>query len=377
MINEMLRGIRKWLIRENGVHSPDDFKLVLRRERDRADRSNATFSLVVFDVHELSNRELTRFIDIAKKRIRVSDEVGWFDERRIALMLPSTTVTGARTLARSIVDSLVAFKSPVASTIYSYPSAHWNGKSTEDITKMEAELTKSIASGYVTPVWKRAMDILGSIIGLAILSPILISIAVLIKIVSPGPIFFRQERIGKAGKRFTFLKFRTMYINNDVSNHKEYLKQLITANGEEDKPMIKIEADPRVIPFGKFIRKACLDELPQLINVFVGDMSLVGPRPCIPYEAEEYLRWHSRRFDTNPGMTGLWQVSGKNHLTFREMIRLDILYAEQRSLLLDCYILAKTPLFIVSEIASLITRRKNSAPKHAIPTSEPVYNLNA
>lgn len=375
MFNTLVKSMKRWIIQDEGIHSLGDFKQVLRRERDRADRSNSIFSLLAFDVHNLAAREIERFLDAARARIRVSDEIGWFDERRIALMLPDTAVGGAKILARAITENLISLGIPVSSRVYSYPSAHWNGKSSSDGAEPDEDLTKSIAAGYVTPVWKRAMDILGSVAGLFILSPILITIAVLIKIVSPGPIFFKQVRVGRSGKHFMFLKFRTMHLNNDVTEHKEYLKQLIHASGDNDKPMIKMEADPRIIPFGKFIRKACLDELPQLINVFRGDMSLVGPRPCIPYEAEEYLRWHSRRFDTTPGMTGLWQVSGKNQLTFREMIRLDIQYAAQRSLLLDFYILFKTPFFIMSEISSLLASKKRASVQSK-NAPEAAYNLN-
>ena len=141
--------------------------------------------------------------------------------------------------------------------------------------------------------------------------------------------------------------------NNDPSVHRDYLKELINSDrdrSEIDKPMDKLINDNRVIPFGDFLRKSCIDELPQLINVLFGDMSLVGPRPCIPYEAEEYLRWHSRRFDLTPGMTGFWQVNGKNSTSFKRMVRMDIQYANNRSLLLDIIILLKTPFVIMNSI---------------------------
>jgi lipopolysaccharide/colanic/teichoic acid biosynthesis glycosyltransferase len=204
------------------------------------------------------------------------------------------------------------------------------------------------------PLWKRTLDIFGSLLGLILLSPLIVFIAGLIRIVSPGPVFFKQTRIGHGAKKFSFWKFRTMKVNVDTSSHQEYLCELINDDdedsGESNKPMTKLDFDnPNIIPFGHFLRNSCLDELPQLINVLLGDMSLVGPRPPIPYEVEEYLIWHKNRFDGLPGMTGLWQVSGKNRLTFKEMIRLDIQYERQMSLLTDLKILLMTPFAILNE----------------------------
>ncbi len=200
------------------------------------------------------------------------------------------------------------------------------------------------------PVWKRHLDILGSIAGLIILAPLFVLVWLIIKIVSPGPALFKQVRIGYGGKPFTFYKFRTMDINADTTRHQQYLAELISENSCRGKDvMAKLDdEDPNIIPLGKFLRKACIDELPQLINVLLGNMSLVGPRPAIPYEVEQYLRWHSGRFDALPGMTGLWQVSGKNCLSFREMVRLDIRYSKNMSLMEDLRILFKTPLAIFS-----------------------------
>jgi lipopolysaccharide/colanic/teichoic acid biosynthesis glycosyltransferase len=175
---------------------------------------------------------------------------------------------------------------------------------------------------------------------MVLLSPLFAAMIVYIKCVSPGQAFFRQKRVGFQGQLFTFFKFRTMHENNDHTVHRDYVKELIRARI----PMEKLDcgSDRRIIPGGKIFREACMDELPQLFNVLRGDMSLVGPRPCIPYEAAEYLRWHTRRFDILPGLTGLWQVSGKNRLSFEEMIRLDISYSERLSPGLDLKILLRT-----------------------------------
>ena len=203
------------------------------------------------------------------------------------------------------------------------------------------------------PVWKRLMDIFGSILCLIFFSPIFFLEALYIKIVSPGPVLFKQERNGFGRQKFIFLKFRTMKKNCDPSAHRQYLSRLIKGNkhsNNSEESMLKLDnQDPMIIPFGKFLRKTFLDELPQLVNVLRGEMSLVGPRPPIPYEVVEYSMWHHGRFDAVPGMTGLWQVSGKNRLTFKEMIRLDIQYLRNLSFIGDVKILLWTPFSIISE----------------------------
>ena len=199
------------------------------------------------------------------------------------------------------------------------------------------------------------MDCTGVLFLMVIWSPIFIFLAVWIKIVSPGPIFFTQDRVGISGRKFTCWKFRTMKVNAETSTHNEYVKSLIKGQSESeadaDAPMVKLDDhDPRIIPFGKIIRKTGFDELPQLFNVLKGDMSLVGPRPCLPYEYEEYSLWHARRCDAIPGLTGLWQVSGKNTTTFKEMMRLDINYSRRRSFWLDVKILLMTVPAIIGQI---------------------------
>jgi len=204
------------------------------------------------------------------------------------------------------------------------------------------------------PLWKRVMDIAGALLGLIVLAPLFMVVSILIKISSPGAVLFRQERVGYGGEKFILLKFRTMIMNTDTAAHQQYLSELISGNAEEeasDKLMTKLDDDNSQIIFGgKILRKSYLDEMPQLINVLRGDMSLVGPRPPIPYEVAEYRQWHIGRLDGRPGMTGLWQISGKNRLTFREMVRLDIRYARNLSFLADLKILLMTPVVIISEL---------------------------
>ncbi|MCA1613506.1 MAG: sugar transferase [Acidobacteria bacterium] len=196
-------------------------------------------------------------------------------------------------------------------------------------------------------VAKRGFDILAAALALVALSPFWLVIALLIRLDSRGPVFYRQERVGMDGRIFLFLKFRTMRAGADDAAHREYQRKLIagasdTNLGDERRPVYKLHDDPRVTRVGRVLRRLSLDELPQLLNVLRGDMSVVGPRPPIPYEVEAYELWHRKRLDMKPGLTGLWQVSGRNRLSFDEMVRLDLFYIENWSFLLDLKIILRT-----------------------------------
>ena len=190
------------------------------------------------------------------------------------------------------------------------------------------------------PTWKRVLDVLCIISVLPVLLPLMLLIALVIKMLSRGPVLFKQERIGYMGRRFTCLKFRTMVVNADSAVHQGYFTQLMTSNA----PMIKMDAkgDPRLIRCGALLRSSGLDELPQVFNVLWGEMSLVGPRPCLPYEHDKYRPRYKKRYETLPGLTGFWQVNGKNKTTFRKMIAMDIWYAKNKSVTLDLWIILKT-----------------------------------
>jgi exopolysaccharide production protein ExoY len=211
--------------------------------------------------------------------------------------------------------------------------------------------------------WKRALDVALIVFLAPALIPLYALISLWIKIVSPGPMLFRQVRVGYRGNHFTCLKFRSMKAGADHGVHKDYLKELI----HSETPMTKMDAkdDARLIPLGALLRSTGLDELPQLINVLRGEMSIVGPRPCMPYECEDYLPWQRERFDTLPGLTGLWQVNGKNKTTFNEMIKYDITYTRNKSLWPDIKIIAKTIPALISQIretrASRRTQSRNKA----------------
>lgn len=190
------------------------------------------------------------------------------------------------------------------------------------------------------PAWKRSIDLVCCLLALPFLAILTLFMTILTKLVAPGPVFFRQQRIGCNGRRFWIYKFRTMRVGADTSGHQDYFKQLIGTNA----PMVKLDSagDSRLIPCSKFLRAAGLDELPQVINVFRREMSVVGPRPCIPTEYEAYQPRQKRRCAAMPGLTGLWQVSGKNRTTFEEMVNLDIRYSETKSVSLDFKIILMT-----------------------------------
>jgi lipopolysaccharide/colanic/teichoic acid biosynthesis glycosyltransferase len=199
---------------------------------------------------------------------------------------------------------------------------------------------------YAVPSWKRILDITCVVMALPVLLPVMTVVALLITVLSDGPIVFRQKRIGHRGKPFLCLKFRTMVVSSDPDAHRRHFEHIL----ESSQPMTKMDmkGDDRLVPLGWLLRATGLDELPQVINVFRGEMSLVGPRPCLPFEYERYQPWQRERFNALPGLTGLWQVSGKNHTTFEEMIRLDIQYSRTLSPWSDIGIMLRTlPVLVV------------------------------
>ncbi len=209
--------------------------------------------------------------------------------------------------------------------------------------------------------WKRWLDIVLILLALPVLIPLALLVVLLIRSGSRGPILFRQERVGYRGRRFMCFKFRTMFVDANTSAHQGHLQHLMNS----DTPMMKMDSsgDPRIIPFGVWLRASGLDELPQLINVVWRDMSLVGPRPCLLYEFEQYLPWQKERFETVPGLTGLWQVSGKNKTTFAEMIQLDIKYAQNKTIWWDVKIILMTiPALLIQMLETRAARKASSRP---------------
>jgi lipopolysaccharide/colanic/teichoic acid biosynthesis glycosyltransferase len=221
---------------------------------------------------------------------------------------------------------------------------------------LSAERTMVTADSPVGVFARRSLDLVAASALILLFLPVMIAIAVAVRLDSRGPAMFRQRRVGYREREFTVYKFRSMRLDADEERHRQYISALIgtddaaTAQAEADaesdgegETLYKLAVDDRITPVGRRIRSWSVDELPQLFNVVLGDMSLVGPRPAIPYEVESYPAWYSKRFAVKPGLTGLWQVSGRNQRTYEEMVSLDIDYAENRSFLGDLAILARTP----------------------------------
>ena len=360
------------------VRSAREFASILNRERDRTDRTGQEFSLVVFETGSGSRRSaaVRNFVAILAQRIHSTDDIGWLEDGRIAAALPHTLPDGAWKFVENVRRALGENGSATDCTVYAYPS-RWitrtGGESAQGGPSDKPSPSQqgipspkmnhsSIESGgpaqplgvlgphFLQPIpfWKRVIDVVGSLVAMILLSPVALLVALFIKIASPGPLIFRQERVGYLGRRFTLWKFRTMHVNADTAVHQKHLQELM-ASGKE---MTKLDngKDHRIIPFGSIFRATGIDELPQLVNVLLGEMSLVGPRPCLPYEADGFLPWQMRRFDAVPGLTGLWQVSGKNRTTFREMMALDVRYARKPALPLDVKIFLKTVPAIVRQV---------------------------
>ncbi len=328
----------------NAIYSKEKFQLVLDQERARADRNGNPFSLIVLTLETEREHDVHRLIQTLKNRIRLIDHLGWISPGHIGVILPDTPHEGTTEFIKDIENRLASENRFYSYEIYTYPSHQIAGEilnpemPADDKTAAQKEILHFL--GRPIPAWKRFIDIVGAGMALIVLSPLFLIMAVYIKIVSPGPVFFRQQRLGYLGKPFVCWKFRTMTAGVDHEKHREHVYNLIR-NGQK---LTKLDDQPDsgIIPFGNMLRKLGIDELPQLINIMAGDMSMIGPRPCMAYEAAEFVNWHFRRFDIHPGLTGLWQVSGKNRTTFEEMMRLDIHYGRKRTLFQDIMIFIKT-----------------------------------
>ena len=350
------------------VLNEESFQRTLSLERKRTERSRKPFLLMLLEFGDIrpaeSTRALGKVITALCASTRATDVVGWFRNNSVVGVLFTEIIIDDQS---SIVSTMMARVSEtlghsltldqfnqVKISFHVYPEP-WDGGMFErpsnpmlypDFSDQDDRRKYGFAV-------KRMIDILGSGIGLILSAPIFLVIAALIKLTSEGPVFFRQQRIGQHGTPFTFLKFRTMFTNNDHSVHKEFVQQLIAgkvkpnSNGNGNgngHGVYKIKSDPRVTRIGSFLRRSSLDELPQLINVLQGEMSLVGPRPPVRYEVDAYEIWHrGRLMEAKPGITGLWQVNGRSRVKFDEMVRLDIRYARTWSLWLDIKILLRTP----------------------------------
>lgn len=362
--------------RESGkALSKAEFAAVLKHERRRADRSGGKFSVVTFDLQAARRISRDPLVSRVAAMSRSIDCVGETMPGVISILLPDTEAPGAVIFGSKVSSDLSRnLESSPAFEVYTYPEdwqASFSGDEKGGATsgKGRGGAKDLIESLFVEriPGWKRGLDYTGAITLLALASPVFIALYAYVRLVSPGPAFFKQIRIGYKGRPFEFWKFRTMVLGNSQSVHGNHAQSFIH---DGDIPMEKLdERDSRIIPGGRLIRKCCLDELPQLWNVLRGEMSLVGPRPCIPYEAKEYLRWHTHRFDILPGLSGLWQVSGKNKLSFKQMVRLDIAYCRSICLWKDVLILLRTPLAIGGMVLESVLKRLPDGDKRPLTVS--------
>jgi exopolysaccharide biosynthesis polyprenyl glycosylphosphotransferase len=342
------------------------FRRFLCWERKKAERSRKSFLLMLLDAERVlqanrNQRALTRILSALSSSTRETDIAGWYREGAVLGVL----FTEVGRAERNALQELVLAK--VMEALHVWLSAEWAdqirislhffpedwgkpGMSPLADERLYPDLLERSDARKLPHFVKRVMDIVGSLMGLTFFSPLFVVVALAIKLTSKGPILFKQKRVGQYGALFTFLKFRSMECVNDPGIHQKYIKRFIAGevplaqSNQGQNAVYKIQQDPRVTRVGKFLRKTSLDELPQLINVLKGEMSLVGPRPPIPYESEVYEVWHRRRvLEAKPGITGLWQVSGRSRLKFNDMVRLDLQYAKTWSIWLDIKILLQTP----------------------------------
>jgi lipopolysaccharide/colanic/teichoic acid biosynthesis glycosyltransferase len=354
-----------------GLLSQGLFARTLFVERKRTERSGRSFVLMLLESTRLlkpeGDRQALREVLLALSRSsRDTDTKGWYKEGSILGVV--FTELGADIDGRSVANALltkvtkaltgtltIGQINEIRLSFHVFPE-NWDDISPKDDTKSNFydDLLHETPPKKLPRVAKRLMDIVGSLLALLFGLPLLLAIAIAIKLTSKGPVLFCQQRLGQYGRRFTFLKFRSMCVNSDATIHREYVKRFVAnengcSQASEGQPTYKLTADPRVTPIGRFLRRTSLDELPQFLNVLAGDMSLVGPRPPLPYEAECYRVWHrTRLLAAKPGITGLWQVAGRSRVKFDDMVRMDLRYATSWSLWLDIKILLQTPLAVFS-----------------------------
>lgn len=339
-----------------------EFIQILKLERRRAERSEKPFILMLLgseDFHEQSGRALVRSLSAAiSSCTRETDVLGWYEQgQTLGLLLTEVGQTSESTLNAVLQKVSVAVRRAVNADQYrsinirfrSFPQ-HSTNDFDDDERMLYPDITRKQPRSWAN-FFKRALDILGSLFALVAFLPFFAVIPLLVKMTSKGPVLFCQTRVGQFGREFKFYKFRSMHVSSDPRLHEEYVTKLIAGHKDvgQGNGAYKLTNDPRVTPIGRMLRKTSLDELPQFINVLLNDMSLVGPRPPLPYEYKRYRPWHKRRvLELKPGITGIWQIEGRSRTTFDEMVRLDLKYYYERSLWLDLKLLIQTPVAMFS-----------------------------
>jgi lipopolysaccharide/colanic/teichoic acid biosynthesis glycosyltransferase len=350
-----------------GILSEEHFHRMVCLERKRAERSGKPFLLMLLDAGKFlsstkNGKALENVLSALSLTTRDTDVTGWYKSNsvvgimftEIAIDLKKSILATMLLRVSSALRECLTLEqfSQISISFHLFPE-EWDDDTPElpNDSALYPDLRHEESRKRASRTFKRLMDLAGALAALLVLSPFFLLIALAVKLSSKGPMLFRQQRIGQYGRRFTFLKFRSMFVNNSSDIHKEYVRKLIAGKADQRgrEGVFKITDDPRITPIGRILRRTSLDELPQFINVLIGDMSLVGPRPPLPYEVEAYDVWHRRRLlEARPGITGLWQVSGRCRTRFDDMVRLDLQYARKQSLWLDLKILLRTPAAVLS-----------------------------
>ena len=353
--------------RECVVLDEASFRRMIALERKRTERSRQPVLLMLLDAgnflpFDKGGRMLSNILSALSLSTRDTDVTGWYKENSVVGVMfteisaddhASILGTMMNRVSQTLQNNLSLEKfSQISISLHVFPE-DWNQEASPGNPALYPDLEHREKTQRGALAIKRLMDIVGSLAAIVFLSPLFLVVALLVKLGSKGPALYKQERLGQFGRPFTFLKFRSMYVNNSPKIHREFMKRVINGNHEgesenENQKVYKMTNDPRITRVGHFLRKTSLDELPQFLNVLRGDMSLVGPRPPLAYECQEYDIWHRRRvLEVKPGLTGLWQVKGRSRVRFDDMVRLDLQYVRTWSLWLDIQILIKTPLAVL------------------------------
>lgn len=346
--------------RGTAVFPVNGFLEQLLHETRRSTRSVQPLSIALYrltDVGAGAGLDGDRVLELLHHVKRETDILGHVGDDLLAVLCPDTDADGIRAFVRKVglsgdggaaLDVVVAtFPDPVFDRLTETHSAWF-----ADCVAQGGSTSRPPArDGYPA---KRLLDVAGALLALALLWPLLLLVALMVAASSPGPVIFRQTRLGRGARPFVFFKFRSMASKASDATHRRFATSFVTgeatpgAGNAAGAAPFKLQRDPRVTAVGAFLRRSSLDELPQFFNVLRGDMSLVGPRPPIPYEVEHYQPWHLRRIlEARPGITGLWQVEGRSRVTFNEMVRMDLRYIRECSLLGDLKILARTLLVVI------------------------------
>ncbi|MHC4823527.1 MAG: sugar transferase [Planctomycetota bacterium] len=316
------------------------FFRTLAREKGRAERTGEPLTLIVLGITDSFEEDREVLLDFLQKRLRLTDELGWMDENHLGVLLPATTGYEARIVAGSIGVAMGAARERFSCIVYSDSpgSPEDLGSEEEDVEIWDGEI-EPLSPLFLVPMptGKRVLDVVGAGLLLLLAMPVMMLTAIAIRLESRGPIIFRQTRLGQGGSSFTLLKFRSMVVDA------EELQAKLAEENRRDGPAFKIADDPRITKVGRFIRASGIDELPQIINVLRGEMTLVGPRPPIPHEVHSYEEWQKARLRVVGGLTCIWQVDGRlENVSFRDWMRMDIRYGSNFSPKRDLGLIART-----------------------------------